>query len=180
MENSQTGRIIVGIGRSLGAYQALRYAVGEARRRDRMLVAIRVFRLTPSTQGLLQPDLLIGSAKANVNLAFTEALGGIPGDLNIQIRIREGSVARTLVEEADREADFLILGGCGCRSWTGHRHTSIARFCAGRAACPVLIVPPPALARSARADRLARDATQSIEDYLCQPAFNRGTTEEMS
>jgi nucleotide-binding universal stress UspA family protein len=179
METSQPGRIVVGVGRSLGAYQALRYAVAEARRRDWLLVAIRVFRLTVNAQGLLQPDLLIGSAKANLNIAFTEALGGLPRDVNMQIRIREGSVARTLVEEADRETDFLIIGGCGCRTWTGHRHTSIARFCAGRALCPVLIVPPPALARSARADRLARDTTAGVEDYLCRPAFNRGTTEEM-
>jgi nucleotide-binding universal stress UspA family protein len=173
MQSSRTGRIVVGMGRSLGAYQALRYAVGEARRRDATLVAVRVFRLTTNAQGMFQPDLLITAAKANVSIAFTEALGGLPNDLNVEVRIRDGAVARTLVEVADRESDVLIIGGCSCRHWTGLRHTAIARFCAGRAVCPLLVVPPPMLARSARTQRLARDTTQGVEDYLCQPSVDR-------
>ena len=47
-----------------------------------------------------------------------------------------------------------------------HRPASVARDCSREAGCPVIIVPPPALARTAPESRLARDAALGIEAFL--------------
>ena len=67
------GRVVVGVGRSLGAYQALRYAVEEARRRDVRLVAVRTFHLANGEEGLANAALLTSAAAEQVRYAFTEA-----------------------------------------------------------------------------------------------------------
>jgi nucleotide-binding universal stress UspA family protein len=161
------GRIVVGIGRSVGAYQALRYAVAEARQRGFALLAVRTFWSPPNGQALLNADFLSVAATEQVDVAFTEALGGRPDDLEVDVLVREGEAARWLVSIASHESDLLIIGGCGVRRWAHLRSTAVARFCAREATCPVVIVPPSPLARSANADRLARDTARDVEDYLC-------------
>lgn len=164
--DSKPGRIVVGIARSLGGYQAIRYGVAEARRRGATLLAVRTYWSATNGQGLLQTDVLTRVAIAQVNIAFMEALGGMPTDLRVEVVVREGAAARTLVSTADRESDLLIIGGYGIHRLAPWRTAAVARFCARRATCPVVIVPPTALARSAHADRLARDTARDVEDYL--------------
>lgn len=166
MERSKPGRVVVGVGRSVGAYQALRYAVAEARRRGCVMVAVRAFRVLVHGQALSRADLLGAAAADTVYTAFTEALGGLPSDLPLEILVREGDAAHTLVSIADREDDLLVVGGTRARRWARPRSRHVARFCVRRARCPVAIIPPAELARSARADRLARDAARAAEN-LC-------------
>jgi nucleotide-binding universal stress UspA family protein len=166
VQDTETGRVVVGIGRSAGAYQALRYGVTEARRRGVALFAVRTFWSAPSGQALLSAEFLTTAAFEQVDTAFTEALGGRPPDLQIVNVVREGETARRLVGIANRETDVLVIGGCGVRRRGHFRSTAVARFCAREAICPVVIVPPTALARSANADRLARDTARDVEDYL--------------
>jgi nucleotide-binding universal stress UspA family protein len=165
-EGSLPGRVVVGVGRSLGAYQALRYAVVEARRRHTDLLAVRAYRSTGYGQSPLPADCVAGAARDVVEVAFAEALGGLPPDLPLKIIVRDGHPARTLVATADRESDLIVIGGCGTRRLTRPRSTAIARFCAREAGCPVIIIPPNALARAARAERLARDAAGDAQDFL--------------
>lgn len=165
MESSRPGRIVVGIGRSLGGYQALRFAVAEARRRETTILAVRTFLSAHGAQGVLSADHMATAAVDHVKLAFTEALGGIPWDVGIEILAQEGTPAHMLVSIACRESDMLVIGGCGVRRWT-HRRSTIARFCVRHATCPVVVVPPTALARSGRADRLAHDTARDAADYL--------------
>ena len=165
-DRSLPGRVVVGIGHSLGAYEALRYAVVEARRRHTTLLAVRAYRSTAYGQSPLPVDVVAGAALVVVEVAFAEALGGAPPDLPLEVVVREGHPARTLVGTANREGDLIVIGGCGTRRLTRLRSTAVARFCAREAGCPVVIVPPNALARSARADRLARDAAGDAQDFL--------------
>jgi nucleotide-binding universal stress UspA family protein len=165
-DGSLPGRVVVGVGSSLAAYQALRYAVVEARRRHAELLAVRVYRSIGYGQSPLPADCVADAARDVVEVAFAEALGGVPPDLSLRIIVREGHPARTLVATADRESDLIVIGGCGTRRLTRPRSTAIARFCAREAGCPVVIVPPNALARAARAERLARDAAGDAQDFL--------------
>ena len=165
-DGSSPGRVVVGIGHSLGAYQALRYAVVEARRRHTTLLAVRAYRSTAYGQSPLPVDVVAGAALVVVEVAFAEALGGAPPDLPLEVVVREGHPARALVGTANREGDLIVIGGCGTRRLTRLRSTAVARFCAREAGCPVVIIPPNALARSARADRLARDAAGDAQDFL--------------
>lgn len=161
-----TGRVVVGVGRSLGAYQALRYAVAEARRREVILVAVRTFHLANGEEGLLNAALLTSAAAEQVRSAFTEAVGQFPPGVEIEIVVLAGPAGSALVSVADRESDLLIIGGCGARRWGRLRTAATARFCARHSVCPVVIVPPTALARSGQADRLARHTARDVEDYL--------------
>jgi nucleotide-binding universal stress UspA family protein len=162
----EPGRVIVGVGRSLGAYQALRFAVAEARRREAPLLAVRTFRTIANDQILLPTNYLSAGAIWHVDTAFAEALGGLPGDLTVMIIVQEGDVAHALVATADRESDLLVIGGhCGHRL-IRLRGAAIARSCTRYATCPVVIVPPATLARSAHADRLARQTLRGAEEYL--------------
>jgi nucleotide-binding universal stress UspA family protein len=165
-DRSLPGRVVVGIGHSLGAYEALRYAVDEARRRRTALLAVRAYRTTAYGQSPLPAHCVADGALAVVEMAFAEALGGAPPDLPVEVIVRVGHAARTLVFTADREDDLIVIGGCGRRRLTRLRSTAIARFCAREAGCPVVIVPPNALARSGRPDRLARDAAGDAQDFL--------------
>ena len=160
------GRVVVGVGHSLGAYQALRYAVGEARRRRTDLLAVRAYRSTGYGQGPLPVDCVAGAALAVVEVAFAEALGGAPPDLAVEVVVREGHAGHWLVATADRESDLIVIGGCGTRRLTRLRSTAVARFCAREAGCPVVIVPPSALARAANTDRLARGVAGDAQDFL--------------
>jgi nucleotide-binding universal stress UspA family protein len=161
-----TGRVVVGVGRSLGAYQALRYAVAEARRLEAVLVAVRTFHLTNGEEGLLNATLLTKAAAEQVRSAFIEAVGLLPPDLEVEIVVLTGPPGCALVSVADRESDLLIIGGCDARRFGRLRTAATARFCARHANCPVVIVPPSALARSGQTERLARDAARDAEEFL--------------
>ncbi len=169
MGNVESGRVIVGIGRSPGGYQALRYALAEARRRRTALIAVRAFRLATYDQ-MLSIGLHMESATAQAGIAAAEALGGWPEDVAVDVLVREGDTACILVSIANREADLLVIGGCGVRRPWHVRSTAVARFCARSAVCPVVIVPPNSLARSANADRLAHDTAHDVEEYLSSQA----------
>jgi nucleotide-binding universal stress UspA family protein len=161
-----TSRVVVGVGRSLGAYQALRYAVAEARRRSAVLVAVRTFHLANGDEGVLNAALLTRAAAEQVRSAFTEAVGELPPDLEIDIVVLMGPPGCALVSVADRESDLLIIGGCGARRLGRLRTAATARFCARHSICPVVIVPPSALARSGQTERLARHTARDVEDFL--------------
>jgi nucleotide-binding universal stress UspA family protein len=161
-----TGRVVVGVGRSLGAYQALRYAVAEARRLRAVLVAVRTFHLTNGEEGLLNAALLTKAAAEQVRCAFVEAVGQLPPDLEVEIVVLTGPPGCALVSVADRETDLLIIGGCGARRFGRLRTAATARFCARHSNCPVVIVPPSALARSGQTDRLARHTARDVEEFL--------------
>jgi nucleotide-binding universal stress UspA family protein len=162
MDHRDTDRVVVGVGRSPGAYQALRYAVAEARKRSAPLVAVRAYISLAYSRGLLGDDpawAAVGeadAAAASAAYAFTEALGGVPDDVPVEIVARNGTVAWVLVSEADRDGDLLVIGGCGAPRLTRPRPLAIAAYCLHHAVCPVVVVPPPAMARSAATHRLAR------------------------
>ena len=109
---------------------------------------------------------LAEAAIDDVRAVFRETFGGFPRDLSIQMISREGATGAALVGAADRAADVLVIGGSGThrlpRPWSG----SVARYCARHATCPVVIVPPPALARAGRTRRLAKDAASGAEEFL--------------
>lgn len=61
--------------------------------------------------------------------------------------------------------DLLVIGGSGMRRLTGRRRARVARRCSREAACPVVVVPPPAIARRPVA-RLAKDVVREADTLL--------------
>lgn len=141
-------RIVVGVHGSLGSLQALRLAVAEARERHVPLAAVIAW--VPPGGDLAersQPSpylrrLWHEAARARLAAAFDQALGGVPGDLPVQLRVERGDTGPVLVDVASRPGDLLVIG-------TGRRHPlsralrrSAGRYCLAHATCPVLAVPP--------------------------------------
>jgi nucleotide-binding universal stress UspA family protein len=67
-----------------------------------------------------------------------------------------------LVAIANRDDDLLVLGS-GRRNRRGSGSRTV-RYCAAWAACPVLVVPPPQLAREVSQRALLRQLRREIDD----------------
>lgn len=165
MTNQEAGRVIVGVHDCLAGLQAVRCAVVEARRRNAMLCAVRAWTVPYAGQsvGLRSwRQELVDEAALIVYGAFATALGGLPADVEVQVLAPEGGASRCLVDLADRDDDLLIVGDCQRHGLRRAWSRSVARYCTRHAICPVLVVPPPALARVARHD-LTREAQRFID-----------------
>jgi nucleotide-binding universal stress UspA family protein len=146
-------RLIVGISRSPASWWALAWAVGEARRRGARLLLVNVFRppVAPSAAET-GPDFL-GPARdpyadraaygyALIRTAIDQAVGRMPSDVPAEQQVVAG---RPAVELADLAwGDDLLVFGSRRRGWLRRLAPgSVARACARRAGCPVVIVPEP-------------------------------------
>src|SRR5205814_857828 len=97
-------RIVVGVHNSLAGLCALRRAVAEARRRGVALHAVRAWPPTPSPRAIaIQPwrEVALQEATVAVHHAFSEAMGGIPIDLDVHILVTAGPPGPPLPGYAD-------------------------------------------------------------------------------
>jgi nucleotide-binding universal stress UspA family protein len=149
MDETASPRVIVGVTGSLASLNALRRAVAEARARNAVLQVVHVCRVQPGDPAVMYAARESSAAAAleDIGTWLDEALGGPPAG----VPLRRTSVAGpppgpALVDLVGAESDLLVVGRSGRRLglfWAG----SVAAYCARRAACPVLVVPPPELAR---------------------------------
>lgn len=167
MENHR-GRVIVGIDPSPSGLAALRRAVQEARERETTLVAVRSW-LTQPRMYAVAPDLREvdeADARRLVDQTFVETLGGYPQDLTTETVVLPDYPGPALVTLADKDDDLLVLGS-GRRNRRGSTSRTV-RYCAAWAACPVLVVPPPQLARTVSQRALLRQLRREIDDMTHQ------------
>ena len=166
MSGERAGRVIVGISETLAGYQALRYAVGEVRRRGGELIAVRAYSYSHYGAASQFQGLLEDAAQTIVTCALTEALGGPPRDIRIRVVLREGRPGQALTEPAVRTDDLIVIGGSR-RSSLIHSRGRVARDCSRMARCPVVVVPAPEMAFIGSAASLARrtvEAAQALAD----------------
>ncbi|WP_306316206.1 MULTISPECIES: universal stress protein [unclassified Streptomyces] len=143
------GRVVVGVGGSPASLAAVRSAVAEARRSGRPLVAVTAWE-PPEGEALYRrwPDSgwarhWHAEARARLAGAFEEALGGLPADLDVTLRVVRDRPGPALVELADRPDDLLVVG-VRPRSLVRAAHRHVRRH----AVCPVLSVPVRPLQRA--------------------------------
>jgi nucleotide-binding universal stress UspA family protein len=146
-------RLVVGISRSPASWWALAWAVGEARRRGARLLLVHVFRppvaapaaaAGPGMPGMSRDLYADRVAYGNVLIrtAIDHAVGQMPGDVAMEQQAFSGRPAVELASLA-QGGDLLVLGS-RCRGWLRRLAPgSVARACARRADCPVVIVPEP-------------------------------------
>jgi nucleotide-binding universal stress UspA family protein len=154
--NGGTGRVprvVVGISRSRASWWALAWAVGEARRCGARLLLAHVFRppVAPDAEdyghgGFGTPRDPYAERMAHGNAliatAIGQAVGWMPGDVAIEQQVICGRPAVELASLA-WGGDLLVLGSRH-RGWLRRLAPgSVARACARRARCPVVIVPEP-------------------------------------
>jgi nucleotide-binding universal stress UspA family protein len=149
---SGTLRVVVGASGSPGSLRALRYARDLACACDAPLIPVLAW--VPPGGDLADRRAPCGylrriwaeDAEQRLREALTEAWGGIPTEPPVQPLAERGQAGWILVTIAG-PGDLLVVGA-------GHRgalapvlHGRVSRYCLAHARCPVLAVPPPALAQ---------------------------------
>jgi nucleotide-binding universal stress UspA family protein len=137
MKTTPRPRVIVGVDRSLCGLAALRTATVEAARRGVPLCVVQV------CSGLGAPHDL-----AEIDMAFAEALGGLPREVEVQRELAVAPVAAALARRVRCPGDLLVVGESGRGWWHALWAGSVSRGCLRRARCPVLAVPAPEMART--------------------------------
>lgn len=146
---NSTALIVVGIDGSESSKDALRWAATQAKQTGAQLHAVAAWQL-PSGYGWA-PDLsgadFAAEAQKELDQTVAQVLGGDHG-VSVVARVAEGHAATVLIE-ASRGADLLVVGSRGHGAFTGMLLGSVSQHCAQHAACPVVIV-----RHTARGDRL--------------------------
>jgi nucleotide-binding universal stress UspA family protein len=150
---TRASRVIIGANGSPGSLRALRYARDVARRDDAMLIPVVAW--TPPGGELAErraPSAALRrawhqDATGRLRAALAAAWGdAAPDGLIVQLYVVRGPSGPVLVDLACRPGDLLVIGA-GRRGPLGRiRGGEVSRYCLAHATCPVLAVPPPALA----------------------------------
>jgi nucleotide-binding universal stress UspA family protein len=146
-------RIIVGVSGSPGSLQALRHAADLARMHQVPLVPILAW-MPPggdladrSHPSAYLRSLWRDAAWQRLWEAIDLAFGRIPEDVAIEPDVIRGEPGHVLVGIACQADDLLVIGA-GRRGNLAHALSCrIGRYCLAHTACPVVAVPPPALAQ---------------------------------
>jgi nucleotide-binding universal stress UspA family protein len=155
------GRVLVGTSGSPGSLQALRYGEGLARAHDAILIPViawelpggdRAYRISGSHElGKACRELACGQLRD----ALIAVWGEVPGDPLVQPHVERGPAGWVLVNLASRPDDVLVVGAGRRGVLARLAFSGVSRYCLAHARCPVMAIPPPALARELRHGRLA-------------------------
>lgn len=175
MDSDRPGRVVVGIAPSLSGLQALRAGVAEARARAAQLHAVRVAdpstpdRRTSTVAALDMP--LAGTESASVIYhAFADTMGGPPDGVDVRAVVMPDAPGPVLCGYASRDGDLLVLGTGRRSRWRRPWGSGLIRYCLSHANCPVLVVPPPPLARDGSTRALVRRLRREIDHVTGDPA----------
>jgi nucleotide-binding universal stress UspA family protein len=136
------GRVVLGVGERPAGSAAVRFAFEEARRRGVPVDVVRAWR-SPAHESTDHPLMAGEPARLHEQQAveaLETALQDVPDDVESHRRIVEGH-ARTVLVDASRDADLLIVGA---KRRPGHHGLQLGRVAHGvlhYSACPVVIVP---------------------------------------
>jgi nucleotide-binding universal stress UspA family protein len=139
-------RIVVGVDGSDAAECAVRWAAKEAAGRDTTVELVSAWHL-PTSPGTFAVAMaadelikeLVRAAEVHLREAAATARSVDPG-LRVETRTIEGQAA-TVLTEAARGADMLVVGSRGLGGFWGLLQGSVSQQCAHHAPCPLVIVP---------------------------------------
>jgi nucleotide-binding universal stress UspA family protein len=150
---SAVRRIIVGVSGSPGSLQALRRAADLAREHYAPLIPVLAW-LPPggdladrSHPSPYLRNLWQDAAWQRLWQAIDLAFGGVPDGVAFDPEVMRGEPGHVLVGVATHPDDMLVIGA-GRRGALAHALSCrVSRYCLAHAECPVVAVPPPALAQ---------------------------------
>lgn len=155
------GRVIVGASGSPGSLQALRYAEAFACAHDAALIAVIAWEPPGGDRGdRIQPSGDLRQACRDLAWrqlrdALLTVWSDIPSGPQVQPHIARGPAGRVLVDLACQPGDVLVVGTGRRGALARMASARVSRYCLAHAHCPVLAIPPPALARELAHGRLA-------------------------
>jgi len=146
-------RVIVGVSGSPGSLGALHYAEDLARVCDATLMPVLAW--TPPGGDLADrrgPCLYLRriwteDAWRRLWDALDAAWGEIPDDLPVQPTVQRGDAGPVLARIACCPGDLLAVGAGRRGALAQLVSGRVSRYCLSHAQCPVLAIPPPALAQ---------------------------------
>jgi nucleotide-binding universal stress UspA family protein len=153
-------RLIVGTSGSPGSLHALRYAEVLARAHDAVLIPVIAWEVPGEARGRIQPASELGRACRDLACQrLREALiavwGEVPGGPLVQPHVERGAGGVGAGEPGCRPDDVLVVGAGRQGMLARLPFSKVSRYCLAHAQCPVMAVPPPALARELSRSRLA-------------------------
>jgi len=137
-------RVVVGVGEGGEESAAVRFAYEETRRRGVPLDAVRAWRC-PAHESTDHPLLAGEPARLHEQQAVNAlegALRDLPADVEVHRRTVEGP-ARTVLADASRDADLLVIGARRRHRNHGLQLGRVTHGVLHHSACPVVIVPEP-------------------------------------
>jgi nucleotide-binding universal stress UspA family protein len=154
-------RVIAGTGGSPGSLAALRYADALARTHEAVLVPVLAWTPpggewagTAGLSGYLRQEWR-DMAGRRLREALLAVWGRVPAGPRVQPQLVQGPAGWVLVSVACEPGDLLVVGAGGRGALRRMAGRGVSRYCAARARCPVVLVPPPELAQQARLRRTA-------------------------
>jgi nucleotide-binding universal stress UspA family protein len=145
------GVIVVGVDRSPGATEAVRFALEEAKLRDATLRTGHAWQFgyigVTGLEGAfppvgVEPHEFRAAAAATLDATLREAIPET-GGVEVERRVVEGASATVLVKES-HDTDLLVVGSRRHGGFAQLLLRSVSQQCAQHAACPVVIVRPQA------------------------------------
>lgn len=138
------GRIVVGLDASENSLRALRWALDEAELRNAELELVHSYP-TPELVALpavvtLPSDEELRRAAEDIVTEALDAVGG-PRDVKITTTARPGGAATVLCEAA-KGADLLVVGARGLGGFRGLLLGSVTHQVVAHSPCPVLVAVP--------------------------------------
>jgi nucleotide-binding universal stress UspA family protein len=149
-------RVIVGASGSPGSLRALRYAEELARAHDATLIPVLTW--LPPGGDLADRRYPCGEMRRvwqedaceRLRDALIAVWGEVPADPPVHPLVHRGEAGWILVSLADCPGDLLVVGAGRRGALARMVGGKVSRYCLAHAECPVLAVPPPALAREVR------------------------------
>jgi nucleotide-binding universal stress UspA family protein len=153
---SRVRRVFAGVNGSPGSLQALHYAAGLARVHDSALIPVLVW--APPGGELADrrgPSLYLrqvwkDAAWERLWYALDLAFGGAPAGVPVEPMVVRGEAGSVLVRVADSDDDLLVVGAGRRGVYSRIAACRVSRYCLAHATCPVVAVPPSALAQMGR------------------------------
>ena len=144
-------RVVVGVDGTAAGVAALRWAVEHARPSGTRVLAVAVSEPTPMVGsgaeiagGMVAQSMLDDEQLTAAEAWLAEAITALPADArqSVERRVMRGD-AGTVLLDAAREADLLVLGNHGQGAIAGALSGSVAQRCAHHVTCPLVLVPAP-------------------------------------
>jgi nucleotide-binding universal stress UspA family protein len=151
------GRVVVGTSGSPGSLRALRYAEVVARAHDALLVPAIAW--VPPEGDRAGPRFASSSdlrkvwqemAWQRLRDALIAVWGEVPDDPMVEPHVERGAAGWVLVSLACRRGDLLVVGAGRHGALARTVSCRVSRYCVAHAQCPVLTIPPAALAQEIR------------------------------
>lgn len=136
-------KIVVGVDGSEGSVEALRWAYGEAVRRQASVEVVNVWHY-PYTGGMAVyaiPEKEFELGAQQVMHRTLDDTGPSPEGVAVDTVLMRGGAASCLLERA-ADATLLVVGSRGHGGFAGLLLGSVSQQCAHHAPCPVVIVQP--------------------------------------